>query len=368
MLTTDPPPRATRCGHAARVTRKTMSSSLRIVNDQSSYDSSSIAPNRIADALLTSTSTPPAERGRLVHPAPRAVLGGQVDRRDRVHPSARPRGPGRPSPATGRVQVAADDVRALAGEDQRRRPPDPATGAGDERDLAVQPTGHASPWPLRPPPRRARRRRSSCRGPGSAAGSGTRSRASAASYAPIASSSSTSPRAATVELLGQQRRVVERQVGAHAQRREHAVRGVADDGDPRRLPALRRLQEPERDHEDRVEVDAGRPAPARPGASPRRRRASSRAGSAASRRSTRSHGGTTVPGDDAAADHHVRRRPRRPSTSGAISRGGLVGRPARPERRDEQPRALLVDGHQHALVEDVRHQLRRSSGVSGVRP
>ena len=36
MLTIEPPPRATRCGHAAFVTRKTMSSSLRIVNDQSS--------------------------------------------------------------------------------------------------------------------------------------------------------------------------------------------------------------------------------------------------------------------------------------------------------------------------------------------
>ena len=36
MLTMLPPPRATRCGQAARTTRKTMSSSLRIVNDQSS--------------------------------------------------------------------------------------------------------------------------------------------------------------------------------------------------------------------------------------------------------------------------------------------------------------------------------------------
>ena len=36
MLTMLPPPRATKWGQAARVTRKTMSSSLRIVKDQSS--------------------------------------------------------------------------------------------------------------------------------------------------------------------------------------------------------------------------------------------------------------------------------------------------------------------------------------------
>ena len=59
MLTIEPPPRATRCGQTSRVTRKTMSSSLRIVNDQSSTDSSVMGPKRMAEALLTSTSTPP---------------------------------------------------------------------------------------------------------------------------------------------------------------------------------------------------------------------------------------------------------------------------------------------------------------------
>ena len=59
MFTIDPPPRATRCGHTARVTKNTMSSSWRMVNDQSSADSSVIGPKRIAEALLTRMSTPP---------------------------------------------------------------------------------------------------------------------------------------------------------------------------------------------------------------------------------------------------------------------------------------------------------------------
>src|SRR5580693_8699804 len=64
MFTTEPVPRAigsraTRCGHTARVTRKTICSSFRMVNAQSSQDSVVIGPNRIADALLTRMSTPP---------------------------------------------------------------------------------------------------------------------------------------------------------------------------------------------------------------------------------------------------------------------------------------------------------------------
>jgi hypothetical protein len=44
-------------------------------------------------------------------------------------------------PAFGRVrraQVERDDARALAGEAAGGRAPDPARGAGDDRDLAVQ--------------------------------------------------------------------------------------------------------------------------------------------------------------------------------------------------------------------------------------
>src|SRR5665213_452074 len=59
-----------------------------------------------------------------------------------------------------------------------------------------------------------------------------------------------------VELLGQQRCVIECEVGAHAERRQHAVGRVADDSDPRRLPVLGRLEEAEGDREDRVEVEA----------------------------------------------------------------------------------------------------------------
>ena len=65
-----------------------MSSSFRMVNDQSAKESSSIGPNRIADALLTRMSIPPGEVRRGVDPPPGALLGGQVDRRDRVHPPA----------------------------------------------------------------------------------------------------------------------------------------------------------------------------------------------------------------------------------------------------------------------------------------
>ena len=58
-LMIEPPPRAIRCGQAARVTKNTVSSSLRRVNCQSSTDSWSMGPIRIADALLYSTSMPP---------------------------------------------------------------------------------------------------------------------------------------------------------------------------------------------------------------------------------------------------------------------------------------------------------------------
>src|SRR5580658_1955370 len=74
-LTIDPPPAATRCGQAARVTRNTMSSSCRIVNDQSANDNSPMGPNRIDDALLTSTSIPPARAtaSSTQRPAPSSV-------------------------------------------------------------------------------------------------------------------------------------------------------------------------------------------------------------------------------------------------------------------------------------------------------
>ena len=52
MRSTVPPLRALSCGQAARVTRKTMSSSLRNVNDQSAYVVASNAAKRVAPALL----------------------------------------------------------------------------------------------------------------------------------------------------------------------------------------------------------------------------------------------------------------------------------------------------------------------------
>ena len=150
-----------------------MSSSLRIVNDQSSYDISSIAPNRIAEALLTSTSTPPASSAASSTQRRAPVLGGEVDGGDRVHPAA-----GRPDQLDGLlrgalVQVAADDVRALPGAHERGRPADAAAGPRDEDRLARQPA-HGSSAPRRSArwPPSARHRRSCCRGRGSSAGSG----------------------------------------------------------------------------------------------------------------------------------------------------------------------------------------------------
>src|SRR5205809_37526 len=72
-------------------------------------------------------------------PPPGALLGGQVDRGDRVHPPAT--GPDQPDRLLGRlrVQVTPHHVGALPRAEQRRRPPDPAAGARDERPLAVQP-------------------------------------------------------------------------------------------------------------------------------------------------------------------------------------------------------------------------------------
>ena len=118
-------------------TRKTMSSSCRMVNDQSAKDSSPIGPNRIAEALLTRTSDPPARATRGLDPPPGTVLGGQVDRRDR-RPSARlARTSADRLLRRLRVQVAAHHVGALRAQSQRGRPPDPAAGARDERPLAV---------------------------------------------------------------------------------------------------------------------------------------------------------------------------------------------------------------------------------------
>jgi len=76
---------------------------------------------------------------RGVDPPPGALLGGQGDRGDRVHPPAT--GPDQPDRLLGhlRVQVTAHHVGTLPRAEQRRRPPDPAAGARDERPLAVQP-------------------------------------------------------------------------------------------------------------------------------------------------------------------------------------------------------------------------------------
>ena len=51
-LTTLPPPRARRCGHTCLHARKTRSSSLRIVNDQSSSVTSSSGAKLVNPALL----------------------------------------------------------------------------------------------------------------------------------------------------------------------------------------------------------------------------------------------------------------------------------------------------------------------------
>ena len=138
-FTIDPPPAAIRCGQAARVTRKTMSSSFLMVNDQSAKESSPIGPNRIADALLTRMSIPPARSAAAsTHrraPSSEARSTGAIA-------SIRPP-PARTSPTVSsdglRVQVTAHHVGALPRAEQRRRPPDPAAGARDERPLASQP-------------------------------------------------------------------------------------------------------------------------------------------------------------------------------------------------------------------------------------
>ncbi len=52
VLTIAPPPRATRCGHAARVTRNTGSRSLRRVKRQDSTARESSGPRRAVAALL----------------------------------------------------------------------------------------------------------------------------------------------------------------------------------------------------------------------------------------------------------------------------------------------------------------------------
>jgi hypothetical protein len=58
------------------------------------------------------------------------------------------------------------------------------------------------------------------------------------------------------QLVEQVRGVAQREVRAQAEGGEHGVGGVADQGHPARLPGRRGLEEPERDHEDRVQVDA----------------------------------------------------------------------------------------------------------------
>ena len=130
--------------------------------------------------------------------------------------------------------------------------------------------------------------------------------------------------------------------------------GVADERDPRGLPGRRRLEEAERDHEDRVEVDA-RDQGARGGmpALDRGQHRITEHGRRAGRplRRGRDH----RPRRHAAADHDVVVDRLERHVRG--DRGRRIARPLPgPVDRDQQPRALAVRGDDHTLVQ-VRWQL-----------
>lgn len=162
------------------------------------------------------------------------------------------------------------------------------------------------------------------------------------------------------QLPGQPGGVAQGQVGAHPDGREHGVRGVADQGDPRRFPVLRRDDEAERDHEDRVQLHPaddlrGGGVPAGDGPP---HRVAQQAGCLGGPRGGRRHLGARR---DAARHHQVRPDRVERDVRCDVPRR-LVHRPPRVEDADEHPAAGPVDGDDDAVHQARRHdlaQLRR---------
>ena len=175
----------------------------------------------------------------------------------------------------------------------------------------------------------------------------------------------TSPRAGGGEPVEQVRGVAQREVRAQAERREHRVGGVTGKRDPRGLPGRRGLEEPERDHEDRVEVDA-RDQGSRGGvpAFDRGQHRVAEHGRRASRPLGRRR--DHRPGRHAAADHDIVVDRLECHVGGDRGRRVTRALPGAVDR-DQQPRALAVRGDDHAL-EQVRRQLAGQFGGQGRTP
>jgi hypothetical protein len=82
---------------------------------------------------------------RLVREAPGVGGDGHVERREHFDGQPPVGGGFAGTFGRGRIDVAADDGRALLGEEQRTALADPGARAGDEGDFPGEPAGHLDP-------------------------------------------------------------------------------------------------------------------------------------------------------------------------------------------------------------------------------